>query len=480
MSLRARIASLVAATVAVILLVVGLALQAITASTLVGAVDADLQAIAASLESDAHGALVLSRPGRDRLGGAAGLVQLFDERGPVRMPPGRPGMRLPEQGADLPIDDAALAVVRGAADASIRTIEFEDVRLRVLTAPVGELLAVQVARPLDEVDAVIAALRVRTALLTFAGAVLAGLVAWLVAGRSIRPVRQLTEAVESVRDGQDLSRRAVVEVGSGGHDEVARLAAAFDAMLSRLEASRIAQEQLAADASHELRTPLTSLRTNVEVLARDAERLAPEDRSRLTEDVLVQLEELTAMVDGLVTLARLDAGSEARTHVDVAEVARTVVDAARRRYPQRATDIELDLSQLDLSQLDLRGVPMTVLGDERELTLAVAALLDNAVKYTEDGPITVAITSSRDASGRAGELRIAVRDTGPGVSPEHLPQLFARFYRAPEARSKPGAGLGLALVERVARTHGWTVAASPAAPQGLEVALHLPVVSRGA
>jgi len=469
-SLRARIASLVAVTVASILLLVGLGLQAITAATLVGAVDADLRAIAANLESDPQGAFVVARPGRDRLGGAAGLVQLLDEGGAVRMPPGRPGMRVPEQAADLPIDDAVLAVARGESGAGLRTVELEGVRLRVLTAPVGDRLAVQVARPLDEVDAVIGALRVRTALLTLAGALLAGAVAWLIAGRSIRPVRELTEAVESVRDGHDLSRGIELRPGSDGHDEVARLAAAFDAMLARLDASRIAQEQLAADASHELRTPLTSLRTNVEVLARDAERLAPDDRARLTEDVIGQLEELTAMVDGLVTLARLDTGSEARSRVAVAEVARTVVEAARRRYPERAADIELTVSDL----------PATVLGDGRELTLAIAALLDNAVKYAPDGPILVAVTPSAEGPGHARHLRVSVRDAGPGVDPDHLPQLFARFFRAPEARAKPGAGLGLALVDRVVRAHSGTVAASNAAPHGLEVVLELPVVSSGA
>ncbi len=476
MSLRARIASLIAVTVAAILLAVGVALQAITAATLVGAVDADLRAIAANLESDPRGVLSLARPGRDRLGGAAGLVQLVDARGPVRMPPGRPGMMLPAQDADLPVDDEVLAVARGESGASLRTIEFEGVPLRVLTAPVGERFAVQVARPLDEVDAVIAALRARTALLTLAGALLAGAVGWLAAGRSIRPVRELTEAVESVRDGHDLSRRAVVRAGSDGNDEVARLAAAFDAMLSRLDASRIAQEQLAADASHELRTPLTSLRTNVEVLAHDAERLAPDDRARLTEDVMVQLEELTAMVDGLVTLARLDAGSQARAAVDAVEVARSVVEAARRRYPQRAADLELSATDGTAS----------VLGDGRELTLAIAALLDNAVKYTVDGPIHVSVSTagplSPALSGGAGHgsaVQVVVRDSGPGVAADELPHLFARFFRSAGARGKPGAGLGLALVERVARSHGGDVSAVAAQPHGLVITMRLPLSPGG-
>jgi two-component system sensor histidine kinase MprB len=492
MSLRARIASLVAVTVAAILLLVGMGLQAITAATLIGAVDADLRAIAQNLERDAQGTLLHSGPARGRLGGAAGVTQLLGEQGVVRplpgAPPGAPpgvpggmtpgspvarnGMRGPAQTAELPVDDGDLAVARGESEASLRTVEVDDVRLRVLTAPIGDRFAVQVARPLDEVEAVIAALRVRTALLTLAGALLAAAIAWLIAGRSIRPVRDLTEAVERVRDGRDLARRADVRAGIDGDDEVARLAAAFDAMLVRLDASRVAQDQLAADASHELRTPLTSLRTNVEVLARDAERLAQDDRLRLTEDVIVQLDELTAMVDGLVTLTRVDTGAAVRAPIDLGGLLHVVLDASRRRHPQRAQDLTLEIG----------GEPATVLGDERELTLAVSAMIENAVKYTEDGPITVGLRSKDAAPGRAirreDHVRISVRDVGPGVSPEHLPQLFARFYRAPEARAKPGAGLGLALVERVARAHGGTVSASNIAPNGLEVALELPLAQQ--
>jgi two-component system, OmpR family, sensor histidine kinase MprB len=477
MSLRARIASIVAMTVAVILVLVGAGLQAITSATLIGAVDMDLRAIAQNIERDPQGTLLHAGPARGRLGGAAGVAQLVGEQGAVRPPlgvppsagPGRGGMRGLAQTADLPVDDGDLAVARGEVAASLRTVEVDDVRLRVLTAPLGEQFAVQVARPLDEVDAVIAALRVRTALLTLAGALLAAAIAWLIAGRSIRPVRDLTEAVERVRDGRDLARRADVRAGIDGDDEVARLAAAFDAMLLRLDASRVAQDQLAADASHELRTPLTSLRTNVEVLARDAERLAPGDRLRLTEDVIGQLEELTAMVDGLATLTRVDTGAAVRVLVDLRDLLRGVVDASRRRHPQRAQDLTLDIGDECAA----------VIGDERELTLAVSAMIENAVKYTRDGPITVALgprVEGLDRAQRGGDrVRISVSDVGPGVGPEHLPQLFARFYRAPEARSKPGAGLGLALVERVARAHGGTVTASNVDPHGLEIALELPL-----
>ena len=472
MSLRARIAWIVALTVTVLLVAVGAAVQVVTASTLVAAVDEDLQAIAASIERDPRGLVVLA-PGRDRFGGAAGIVQVVDERGIVPLP--RRGMT--GAAADvvrLPVDDEVLAVARGDASASIRTLEVEGIRLRMLVAPITERFAVQVARPLDEVETVIGALRRRTVLLTMAGALLAALAAWLVAGRSIRPVAALTSAIEGVRDGADLARR--VSPVTSGDDEVARLARAFDAMLERLEASRVAQDRLAADASHELRTPLTSLRTNVEVLAADAERLAPDVRRQLTEDVIGQLEELTAMVDGLVTLTRVDTGTSERVVVDVALLAADVVAAARRRFPQRADDLILDVVDVvDVTDGGGAGGAITV-GDARELTLAVGAMVDNAVKYAPEGTIVVQIERSRGDT----VLHITVRDHGPGVDAALLPNLFARFYRTPDARSRPGAGLGLALVDRVARSHGGEAHAALVAPHGLSVTLTLPAHGQAA
>jgi two-component system, OmpR family, sensor histidine kinase MprB len=469
MSLRTRIASIVALTVTVLLIGVGAAVQVVTASTLVAAVDDDLRAIATSIRRDPRGLVVLA-PGRDRFGGAAGLVQIVDDQGVVPIP--RRGMAGPA--ADvvrLPVDDEVLAVARGDAPVSIRTLDVEGVRLRMLVSPIGDRFAVQVARPLDEVEAVIGALRRRTVLLTAAGALLAALAAWFVAGRSIRPVVALTSAVERVRDGADLARRVSPVIS--GDDEVARLARAFDAMLERLEASRVAQDRLAADASHELRTPLTSLRTNVEVLAADAERLAPEARRQLTEDVIGQLEELTVMVDGLVSLTRVDTGSSERTEVDVALLAADVVGTARRRFPQRADDLMLDVVDVtgDGAGAVAGAGGRHAYGDARELTLAVSAMVDNAVKYAPSGPIVVRVEGSRGD----GVVRITVRDHGPGVDEALLPNLFARFYRTPDARSRPGAGLGLALVDRVARAHGGEASVVLVAPHGLAVTLMLPV-----
>jgi two-component system sensor histidine kinase MprB len=479
MSLRGRITALVAAVVAVLLVAIGAGQQLTAARVLLDAVDQDLVRIAAAIERDPRGVLIHAGPGRERAGGAAGLVQLTDAEGRAVGGRGPMASRTDDE-LRIPVDDEVLALARptGGADqahsASLRTVVVDGFSLRVLAVPFAPGLVLQVARPIDEIEAALVTLRGRTAVVTLLGALLAALLAWWVAGRAIRPVTVLTERVESIRGAGDLTRRLEVR----GEDEVARLAVAFNGMLGRLEAARALQEQLTADASHELRTPLTSLRTNIEVLAGSEDRLDPVARASLLADLLGQVEELTAMVDGLVDLARVDAvpdASEDLTPVDLSRLVVDVIASAARRSPQRAADLRLDLP-------DGARESLTVRGDRHQLTLAVNALLDNAVKYAPTGPIEV--TLAHDPAGST--VLVQVRDHGPGVAPEYHDAILDRFFRTPEARSQPGAGLGLALVARVARAHGGRVVVHSAEPQagpgaaqsgdaqGLVVALELP------
>ena len=178
------------------------------------------------------------------------------------------------------------------------------------------------------------------------------------------------------------------------------------------------------------------------------------------DDVIGQIDELTAMVDGLVALTRIDADPAVHAPVAMRALVEDVVASARRRYPERAGDLIFTADA---------GADV-VEGDARELMLAASALVDNAVKYAPSGPIGVGV--GRDVA--SGTVRISVEDRGPGVDPVAIPHLLERFYRAPEARAMPGAGLGLALVDRVARAHGGTVEVVPAVPHGLRVTMVLP------
>jgi two-component system sensor histidine kinase MprB len=305
----------------------------------------------------------------------------------------------------------------------------------VLTIPATPY-AVQIARPLTEVNRTLHRITLFLILIALGGMAVAAALGLLVARTALAPVRRLTATTEAVTETRDLSQR--IESTSTGDDELGRLATSFNTMLGALEDSSRAQRQLVADASHELRTPLTSLKTNIEVLAR-GNKLSPESREQLLHDIVEQIDEMTALIGELIELAREarpDAVAEPARDVRLDLVAADAIERTRRNRP----GIEFET---DFDESVVHGAPSTI---ER----AVGNLLDNAAKWTPPGgQVEVAV--------RQGE--VAVRDHGPGISDEDLPYVFDRFYRSRAARGMPGSGLGLAIVKQVAESHGGSVVA---------------------
>ena len=321
--------------------------------------------------------------------------------------------------------------------------------VRVLTSPVGGGLAVQVARPLDEVDRSLHRLGFILIVVTVSGVGLAAGLGALVARAAVAPVRRLTEATEHVTSTTDLTQR----IDAGGKDELARLATSFNAMLEALATSLASQRQLVADASHELRTPLTSIRTNVEVLARGDE-LDDEHRKAVLKDVIAEIDELTTLISDLVELAR---GSEPEAVIEdvrLDDVVGRALDRASKHAPNLRFVAVLEPALV-------RGVPA-------RLDRAVSNLLDNAAKWSPpDGLVEVTV--------KEGE--VLVRDHGPGIDEEDLPHVFDRFYRARSARGKAGSGLGLAIVRQVAESHGGTASAERPEGGGTLMRLKLPIAA---
>jgi two-component system, OmpR family, sensor histidine kinase MprB len=441
MTLRSRITLIAAAAVAVAILAASIGVYVATARTLRGTVDQALMELAVAETRGPVGPATRGGPRPGRFGGAGGTLQVVTEGGTVIS-----GGTVDR----LPVGAATIEVAAGLRGAFFETVTVDDAPVRILTLPAGAGVAVQLGRPLAEVEEVLGDLRGQLLLAGFLGIGLAAALGTVVSRRAVRPVNELTRLAEEVATTRDLTRR----IGLDHPDEIGRLAAAFDRMLGQLEQAKLAQEQLIADASHELRTPLTSLRTNVEVLAQ-LERLDPEDRRQLVADVVVQLDEFAHLIGSLVELARGEPPAV------VTEPVR--LDRLVHRVASRVTDNVPD-GELTL-HLDTR--PTTVSGDPARLERIATNLLENARKYAPADGIDITVADGR----------LVVRDHGPGIPEDDLPHVFDRFYRSDAARSEPGSGLGLAIVRQDVEAHGGTVAAANAPDGGAAFTVTFPVAA---
>jgi two-component system sensor histidine kinase MprB len=357
-----------------------------------------------------------------------------------------------DQAVDLPADAEDRAIARDGDRAVIRNVSADGKHLRMITMSMRGGGAVQIAKPLDEIDNTLASLRITLILVALGGIALAGALGFVVARAVLRPVERLTAAAEHVAETQDLD----ASININRRDELGRLAASFNTMLGALAASREQQRQLVADASHELRTPLTSVRTNIEVIARQPDMPADE-RARLLGDVTTQMEELSVLVGDLVELARDDAAvrEEETTTLRLDELVERAVDRANLH----AHDVETRL---------LGEEPILVHGRRAQIERALANVLDNACKWSPAGQVV----EVRQLGGS-----VTIRDHGPGIAAADLPHVFDRFYRSSAARSMPGSGLGLSIVRGIMDEHGGTATASLATGGGTVVTLQLPTTS---
>jgi two-component system, OmpR family, sensor histidine kinase MprB len=441
MTFRARLALVAAAAVALAVIAASFVVYFVVRSELRGPIDDSLRNSAAEIqhappEEIARALFHL----RAKLGGAAGYPQVVKPDGSSLLAGG--------DAVRLPVNDRDREVAQGARNGFLRDATAADTHVRMITFPVavpGGLVAVQIVRPLTEVDHALGRIENFLILIGGGGIAIAAALGLLVARAALAPVRRLTDATENVTETGDLSERIEVV----GRDELSRLAASFNAMLAALEESTRAQRQLVADASHELRTPLTSLRTNIEVLA-GGRKLPAGERKRLLNDVVEQLGEMTTLIAELIDLARGEQHPGEPEEVRLDLLTADAVERARRDRPSVTFVTDLEESVVD-------GVPAT-------LERAVANLLDNAAKWSPpNGEIEVTV---RDAN-------VTVRDHGPGIDEEDLPYVFDRFYRASSARGLPGSGLGLAIVRQVALAHGGTVTAERAEGGGTRMTLSL-------
>ena len=277
---------------------------------------------------------------------------------------------------------------------------------------------------------------------------------WFAAGRTLRPLRQMTASARTISAGNLHDRLALV----GPDDEFKQLGDTVDDLLGRLEAAFAAQRRFVANAAHELRTPLTLERTLLQVALADPN--ASEASLRATCEELLQAgRSQERLLEGLLTLATGERGLERREWFDLAPLAQRSFEAARPEIESRGLDARVWLP------------PASVLGDPALVQRLVANLIDNAVRYNRpDGWVEVETSTAP----RGATLRVA--NSGPAVPPDAVESLFEPFHRHGAERLADNGhyGLGLSIARAIATAHGATITAEPGSEGGLSVTVVFP------
>ena len=433
--IRVRLTLGFALAMAVVLAAVGLFVYERVARELLGNVD---QTLVAQIDEEASGHVDADT------GSGPTLAQSFGPTGQLRH--SQPGQTSPLVGRRILAE--ALAGRRVWLDESLphQTGEW-----RVLVAPASSSGgAVVLARSLDSRNESLDHLRHELLIFLPLALLAASLGGYPLAARALGPVELLRKRAEAVHPGEP-SRLPVPPAG----DELSRLAQTLNEMLARLQAAVEHERRFVADASHELRTPLALLRTELDLALRRPR--SREELERALRSAAVETQRLSRLADDLLLIARADQGPLPMRREVVA--ADDLLADAGTRFANRASSLgrELRVAETELH----------VDADPLRAGQALANLVDNALVH---GGGTVELA----AEERDGFVELHVRDAGSGFPPEFRDRAFDRFSRADEARSGGGSGLGLSIVELVARAHGGEAGLSESPTGGADVWISLP------
>jgi heavy metal sensor kinase len=374
---------------------------------------------------------------------------------------------LDTEGHEVPLIQSSLE--QSASDGKPR---FDEVSLspgehaRIITWPArdedGEPFFVVVGQSLKDLERAQRQLLILLAVSNPIALLLASLGGLWIANKALRPVDRLTRAAERIGRGS-LSER--VEE-SQSQDEIGRLAATFNEMISKLEQAFERERRFTADASHELKTPLAVLRGDIEVTLR-RERSAEEYKNVLASS-LEEIERLTNLTDDLLTLARSDAGERV---LELEPVKLDTLAAEARAFIQPLAD-----SSGVALKYDEPSPPIVIEGDGKRLKQLLVNLLDNAIKYTPSGGSTRLVLSVQDTSAL-----VEISDTGRGIPADALPHIFERFYRRSDQRDSrvTGFGLGLAISKWIVDAHNGSIEVESQQGRGSRFTVRLPMKRRG-
>jgi signal transduction histidine kinase len=379
-----------------------------------------------------------------------------DDEGFYTIVDGEPFLRSSGAPPSLLTDEALVARLAAAEEPARLTVDSPDGEVRLLAAPLLDddgVAGTFVVAHFPAAERAEIGTAVRTVgFVGFGVVVVSTLVAWSLAGRVLRPVRQLTETARRIEE-RDLTARIPVQ----GDDELAELGRTFNAMLDRLEAAFGAQREFLDDVAHELRTPITIVRGHLELLGDD-----PDERRETLAVVTDELDRMSRYVGDLLVVAK--AGQPAFLRPVLTDVGELVEGMTARVQAIAPRDWVLERAP----------VPGTtwVVADAERLTQAMVNLATNAVQHTSVGD-----RIGLGALAEDGLLRLWVRDSGPGVEPIVRARLFTRFSRGAGSRQErpDGTGLGLTIVAAIAKAHGGRVDVYSPPGEGATFTLTIPL-----
>lgn len=328
-------------------------------------------------------------------------------------------------------------------------------RIRVLYAMVGRSVILQIGQSMENYTRFIEAFRkifITTMAILF---LLAAVVGWFMARRALAGVETVTQTARRISNG-NLQERVPVKKRE---DEIDQLALTFNRMLDRIQTLVTGIKEMSDNIAHDLKSPITRIRGMSEVTLTTTASL--KDYENMAAGTIEECDRLLDMINTMLVISRTEAGvsSLEKKEIDIAAIIRDACDLFQSAAEDKGITIVCTADE-----------KIFIDGDMRLIQRMIANLLDNAIKFTtSDGRVDVSVSTD----GNQG-IRITVADTGIGISPQDLPQIFERFYRCDPSRSQAGTGLGLSFARTVARAHGGDITVSSTFGQGSTFSVSLP------
>lgn len=365
------------------------------------------------------------------------------------------GLQLPQPAADSDLNFRSLINIDSPKGERWRVLG------RVIQVS-DQLLVIHVLLPIAQLNSqmrMLSNILILNVLFALSAVVFIG---YLIAQRVMSPIDNMTTTAERI-SADNLSERVPV---LSPHDELGRLASTLNTTFNRLQRSIDEMRRFTSNAAHELRTPLQVIRTEVEVTLR-AEKLhgksTIDEFRRVAEVTLTESTRLSVLVDQLLSLSRQDAGVDRSQHepVSLKAILLDVVESLREISKSKGQTIIVG-----------KLADVAVRGDDILLYNLFSNLIENAVKYTPtEGKISVSSVAE------AGQVRIAIEDTGIGIDPAHHEHLFKRFYRVDASRNRDGTGLGLAICKSIVQSHDGQIEVDSQLGHGATFTVTFPVIA---